>query len=179
MPQIEIRSFDPEDIAELENIEHDYQTGQVWQMERIFDEGQVMITFREIRLPRMVKVDYPRRFRLSTQESDPQTVVLVAVSGDVPVGYIRLKEQLTPSAAWISDLVIDKGMRRKGIGTALVLAAQEWASGRNIHRIVMEMQSKNHPAIQMALKLGYQFSGYNDHYYPNQDIALFFARYLR
>jgi ribosomal protein S18 acetylase RimI-like enzyme len=179
MPQIEIRSFNSEDIPELEEIEHDYQTGQVWQMERIFDEGQVMITFREIRLPRMVKVDYPRSFKLISQEPVSEAAILVAAADGIPVGYIRLREQRTPSSAWINDLVVKKGMRRKGIGTALILAAQEWASGRDIHRIVMEMQSKNYPAIQMALKLGYRFSGYNDHYYPNQDIALFFARYLR
>jgi ribosomal protein S18 acetylase RimI-like enzyme len=179
MPQIEIRSFTSADVPEMQEIEHDYQTGQVWQMERIFDEGQVMITFREIRLPRSVKVDYPRSFKLLSEEPDKEAAILIASSDGVPVGYIRLREQRTPSSAWITDLVVKKDMRRKGIGTALILAAQEWASARNIHRIVMEMQSKNYPAIQMALKLGYQFSGYNDHYYPNQDIALFFARYLR
>jgi RimJ/RimL family protein N-acetyltransferase len=41
------------------------------------------------------------------------------------------------------------------------------------------MQSKNHPAIQLAHKLGFEFCGYNDHYFSNQDIALFFSRPLR
>jgi hypothetical protein len=38
------------------------------------------------------------------------------------------------------------------------------------------MQSKNYPAMMLAQKHGYEFCGYNDRYYPNQDIALVFGR---
>jgi RimJ/RimL family protein N-acetyltransferase len=37
------------------------------------------------------------------------------------------------------------------------------------------MQSKNHPAIAMARKLGFSYAGYSDRYYVDQDIALFFS----
>ena len=55
-------------------------------------------------------------------------------------------------------------------------AAQTWASERDSNQLMLEMQSKNYPAICLANKLGYEFCGYSDRYYPNQDIALFFAR---
>jgi RimJ/RimL family protein N-acetyltransferase len=38
------------------------------------------------------------------------------------------------------------------------------------------LQSKNLPAIRLAQKFGYEFCGYNDQYYINQDVALFFAK---
>jgi hypothetical protein len=38
------------------------------------------------------------------------------------------------------------------------------------------MQTKNYPAIQFARAQGFVFCGFNDHYYMNQDIALFFGR---
>jgi hypothetical protein len=41
------------------------------------------------------------------------------------------------------------------------------------------MQSKNQPAIRLAQKHGYEFCGYNDHYYMTQDVALFFAKALK
>jgi len=41
------------------------------------------------------------------------------------------------------------------------------------------MQSKNNPAIRMANKLGFSFCGFRDHYFPNQDLALFFSRFVR
>ena len=46
-------------------------------------------------------------------------------------------------------------------------------------RLVLEMQHKNHAAIQLAKKLGFDFCGYNDRYYANHDIGLFFAKSLR
>jgi ribosomal protein S18 acetylase RimI-like enzyme len=42
----------------------------------------------------------------------------------------------------------------------------------------LEMQAKNLPAIRLAQGHGYEFCGYNDHYYLTQDVALFFARAL-
>ena len=36
------------------------------------------------------------------------------------------------------------------------------------------VQSKNFPAISFLQKHGFKFSGYNERYYRNQDIALYF-----
>ena len=70
-------------------------------------------------------------------------------------------------------------LRRQGIGSALLLAAEEWGSTHDCRRLVLEMQPKNYPAIQMAQKLGFDFCGYNDRYFAKHDIALFFAKALR
>jgi RimJ/RimL family protein N-acetyltransferase len=43
----------------------------------------------------------------------------------------------------------------------------------------MEMHSKNMAAVRLAMKMGFEFCGYNDQYYANQDIALFFSALLR
>jgi RimJ/RimL family protein N-acetyltransferase len=59
------------------------------------------------------------------------------------------------------------------------MAVQAWALQRGARRIVLEMQSKNHPYIRLAQKFGYEFCGYNDQYYPTQDVALFFGRALK
>jgi len=88
-----------------------------------------------------------------------------------------LSEQRS-SGAWISDLVVVPRWRRQGVGRALLAAAQRWAAEQGHRRLFVEMQSKNYPAIRLALQLGYEFCGYNDHYYSTQDIALFFVRAL-
>jgi ribosomal protein S18 acetylase RimI-like enzyme len=75
--------------------------------------------------------------------------------------------------------VVREKYRRKGIGSALVRTAQELAQRRQMRRMVIEAQYKNAPAIHLALKLGFDFSGYNDQYYASPDIALFFTRILR
>jgi ribosomal protein S18 acetylase RimI-like enzyme len=75
--------------------------------------------------------------------------------------------------------VVASRYRRQGIASALVLAAQSWAVQRKDGRVLLEMSSKNNPAIRLAQKLGFEFCGYNDQYYESQDIALFFGRLIR
>jgi ribosomal protein S18 acetylase RimI-like enzyme len=58
----------------------------------------------------------------------------------------------------------------------LIVAVQAWAVERKNTRALLEMSSKNNPAICLAQKIGFEFCGYNDHYYETQDVALFFGR---
>lgn len=179
MPEVEIRPAVSADIPALCALDHHYHTNYVWQMERAFEDDHVSVTFREIRLPRSVRVDYPRFPRELQETWMNASEVILAAMGGVPVGYLVLTEQLSPATAWVRDLVVTEKERRKGIAAALLLSAQDWAIRRGYRRMILEMQSKNYPAIRLALKLGYEFSGYHDQYFANQDIALFFARYLR
>jgi len=179
MPKIEIRPVTSSDLSVLSEIDHGFRTHYVWQMDRITEEGQVGVTFREIHLPREVRVEFPRPYRRLIETWDKLAVVLVSVFNGQPVGYICLSEDLSPTTGWVTSLAVDAAHRRQGIASALILAAQDWARQRNNRRMILVMQSKNIPAIRMAEKLGYEFCGYNDHYYANQDIALFFAQYLR
>jgi len=75
--------------------------------------------------------------------------------------------------------VVTSRLRRRGIAATLVVAAQSWALERGNRQMIMEMSSKNWAAIRLAQKLGYEYCGYNDHYYLTQDIALFFGRALK
>jgi ribosomal protein S18 acetylase RimI-like enzyme len=179
MPEIEIRHAVVTDIPKLLNLEHSFQTAYVWQMDRSFEKGQWAITFREVRLPRPAKVDYPIPADIMESELSQRSGLLVASINNEPIGYIGIKANSVTGTAWIKDLVVNEDMRRKGIGSALVLAAQDWASQRSLVRAILETQSKNFPAIHLGMKLGYEFCGYNDQYYASRDIALFFARFLR
>lgn len=179
MPEIIIRPSISPDLEHIKKIQHHFQTKHVWQMVRKVEEGQIYINFRVVRLPRSVQVEYPHRIDNFDANWLKKSNILVATVKETIVGYIRLKEQSTPNSAWVTDLAVKSEMRRKGIASALVLAGQEWAVGKGLKRVILETQSKNHPAIRLAFKLGFEFCGYNDHYFENQDIALFFACYLR
>jgi GNAT superfamily N-acetyltransferase len=179
MPEIEIRPATPSDTAFLSRIEHGYQSSYVWQMDRVIEDGQIQVNFRQVRLPRPVLVEFTGSLPLSEETWPRFKAVLVASINRLPVGYIGLVERGTSKTLWVTDCVVQEDMRRKGIGTGLVMAAQEWAGEKGWRKLVVEMQSKNHPAIQMIRKLGYDFCGYNDNYFQNQDIGLFFSRPLR
>jgi len=179
MPEVRIRPAVATDLPVLMAIDHSCTSEYVWQMDVQREEGQVGAIFREIRLPRAVVVHYPRPVETLADEWSRRTTMLVAVLGEAQVGYLRLTDKVIPQTAWITDLAVALAARRKGIATALILAAQAWAVQRKNRRAVLEMASKNCAAIRLAQKLGYEFCGYNDLYYLNQDIALFFGRALK
>jgi ribosomal protein S18 acetylase RimI-like enzyme len=151
----------------------------VWQLDLRSEANQVTASFREIRLPRSVDVVYPRDPSALGDEWTKRDVVLVALRNEILVGYICAVEKQASGAAWITDLAVAEGFRRRGAASALLTAIQAWALERSVRRIILETHSKNHPCIRLAQKFGYEFCGYNDQYYSTQDVALFFGRALK
>lgn len=180
MPEIQIRPAKDNDIDTLMTFEHDYASDYVWQMDIRQDEQlEINIQFRQIRLPRTVKVEYPRQYKKLKENWKSRSGVLVASLQDNLIGYICLMNGIAPSTVWATDLVVKMSHRRQGIASSLILAAQAWTRQHECDRLFLEMQSKNHPAISLAQKLGYDFSGYNDRYYLNRDIGLFYSKIVR
>ncbi len=178
MPEIAIRPALSGDIEQLANLEHHYTSYCVCQIDVQAEEGQIQITLRESCLPRSVRVEYPHPPKKILDDWQKRSGLLVALLNGVAVGYISLREDIVPITAWIDDLVVMRRLRHQGIGTALLLAAQQWASQRQLKRMVIELQSKNYPAICLVQKLGFDFSGYHERYFSNLDIALFFSKVI-
>jgi len=180
MPAIEIRPAVELDIPVLIKLEHNYTTDHVWQMDFDRENGEIGVRFRELRLPRPVQVEYPRSYRSLVNDWTQRSGILVARHEDKTIGYASLKKNASPNATWMTDLVVSKPLRRKGIGSALVLAAEEWVLLQTTNKkLVLELQPKNYPAITLTQKLGYDFSGYDDHHFANKDVAIFFSKWLR
>jgi ribosomal protein S18 acetylase RimI-like enzyme len=178
MPRIEVRPAVIEDIPKLMDLDHSFHTEAVWQMDLLSDDRYIGINFNENRLPRSVKVEYPRSPKQLMKDWIHRDALLVAFIEKEVVAYISISTDLAPSSGWITDLAVKPTARRQGIGSALVMAGEEWAVGKKLRRMIVDMQTKNIPGIRLFRKLGYEFCGYNDHFYSNQDIAIFFSHYL-
>lgn len=179
MPEINIRPAIATDIHALMALEHNYSSDYVWQMDVRQEDAEIHVLFREMRLPRSVQVVYPRDPQILADTWTQRDGLLVAVLEDELIGYISLTQNGTLKTTWATDLVVMRRLRRQGVGSALVISAEEWSSQHNSRRLILEMQPKNYPAIQLAKKLGFELCGYNDHYFTNHDIALFFSKWLR
>ena len=179
MPEIQIRPTIANDLSRLMGFDHSITSESVWQLELRRDTGQVTAAFREVRLPRSISVTYPHNPFTLADDWVRRSMIYTAIIGQEPVGYISLLERAIDSIVSVTDLVVNLEHRRQGVGSALLAAAQDWAVGRSYRRLIMEMQSKNLPAIRLAQKFGYEFCGYNDHYYLTQDVALFFSKALK
>jgi len=95
------------------------------------------------------------------------------------VGYLILDGNPDLESAVIRDVVVDLPMRRQGIATALIMAAQDWLKKQGVTRMIMEVPAKNHPMIELMRKLRFEFAGLVDNYYANQDVAFFYVCQLR
>lgn len=179
MPEIDIRPAAAQDIAAMIALDHDYTSDFVWQMDILVEEGSIGVGFRQTRLPRSVRVEYPRPPRSLATDWEERSCLLVALMENQIIGYISVMQNIAPVTSWVTDLVVVRRLRRQGIGSALLLAAQDWSRQLNINRMVLEMQPKNYPMLSLAQKLGFDFCGYHDRYYANHDIALFFAKSMR
>ena len=179
MASFNIRSAVATDLPSLMALDHSNSSEYVWQLDVRNEPNQVTADFREVRLPRSVTVAYPHDPSLLADEWMKRDAVLVALRGDVPVGYVGIVIKHVSTVAWVTDLVVSQDIRRRGAASALLTATQAWAMERSVRHIILETQSKNHPCIRLAQKFGYEFCGYNDQYYPTKDIALFFGRALK
>lgn len=185
-PCMKIRPAELEDLEACLNIDHSYLTDHVWQMEVREAKAAVTVNFRTVRLPRPVHVKYPRNRESLMAEWHRRDCFLVATvdsnqqnQASSIVGYLTMGEHNWHKTGWVADLVIAPIQRRKGTAAALLHAAKDWAREAGLRRLMVETQTKNHPALCFLERQGFSFCGYNDRYYDNQDIALFFSLDLR
>ncbi len=176
---LKIRSAVSTDIVRLVGLDHTCSSDYVWQLDLQQKSEEIITSLREVRLPRSMRTKYPRDHFSLADEWNINSRTFVAVHDGVALGYIRLLEQVTSQAVWILDLVVGTEARREGVATALIQYIESWSLKRNNRQLFIEMSSKNNPAIKLVKNQGFAFSGYNDHYYATQDVALFFGKILK
>lgn len=171
-----VRSGDLKDLNACVLIDSSYVTDYVWQVqadERPFEE--IVVTFRTVRLPRSVRVSSPRDTERLAQDWQRGECFLVAEEDGEMRGYLDMTVQAWQRRGWINDMAVVKKYRRQGIGSALLRVAFRWARDRQLRAVMLETQTKNYPAICFYRKHGFTFCGFNDRYYANRDIGIFFV----
>lgn len=179
MAEILVRQAVSPDIELLSKFEHTVKTACVWQMTQSSEGGRISTAFTENHLPREMRLTYPKSPDSLLERWKNYSSVLIGCINKVPVGYIAFNASFSPELVWVKDLVVDELWRRKAVATALIQAINEWGLARQYQRITIEMSSKNYPGICLAKKCGFEYAGFNDSYFNNNDIALFFSRFIK
>lgn len=179
-----LRSADLTDLNACLALDADSQTDHVWQMDEREENGGRVVRFRTVRLPRVMHLAYPRQRDDLLAAWEGGATVLVTVEGRQTddgeesariLAYCQLDACAWQEAGWISHLIVDRPHRRRGIATAMLRASVLWGRKERLRRLLVGVQTKNYPAICFYEKNGFAFCGYNDRYYKNRDIALFFT----
>lgn len=84
-------------------------------------------------------------------------------------GYIGMYRM--PPEGEITNVAVTQKMRGKGYGRELLLTMQRWAAEHEIDRIILEVRSKNEPAIQLYRTYGFEKIGVRKNFYqfPRED----------
>jgi RimJ/RimL family protein N-acetyltransferase len=111
-----------------------------------------------------------RRYVRSVRRHPDATLLVAEVDGEI-VGRLSLARDPHPSSAHVADfgITVAAQHRRRGIGTALLAAADEWARDAGIHKLELHVFPHNEAAIGLYEKRGYVREGYRTAHYRLPD----------
>lgn len=176
-----IRDGLTQDIPACLALDSSYQTEYVWQVSIQQETNLKRITFTTERLPRIMEVDYGHHESRLHMALEDTLCFLVAVERETGglLGYLTMRSDPSHGIALIQDIVVNRPLRRHKMGSRLFKVARQWALEKGLSQVMVETQTKNYPAILFCQACGLTFCGFNDQYFRNQDIAVFFWQPLR
>lgn len=174
-----IRPAQARDLDACLALDESYETEYVWQMDTARANGAIQVGFRTTRLPRAMKVPVNASREFLADHFEQGECVLVAEEYPRLIGYVDATIDPGQRVAWIQSLVVASDQRRHQVGSRLLQAVMDWAREKKLRAVMAGISTKNNPAATFLQKHGLQFCGFNDQYYHNRDIALFFSYTLR
>lgn len=114
-----------------------------------------------------------RRFLVS-----PHAVVLVAEIGGTICGAAVVLVRCTSDVARLYSIAVDPDCAGRGVGCALLAAAEDAASGRDCQYLRLEVHENNARAIALYRHTGYREFGRLHQYYQDRGHALRFEKRL-
>ena len=101
--------------------------------------------------------------RLEKLYARPGTIALAAEVGGRVVGCVtvHLFQSLHASepTAWLTAVIVDEDVRGKGVGSALVRRAEEWAMQHGAHRISLTSALRRKEAHEFYKARDYEHTG--------------------
>lgn len=111
-----------------------------------------------------------RRYLRAARRNRNGAVLVAEVDGEV-VGRLSISRDPHPASPHVADfgLMVASAHRGRGIGTALLAAAEEWARGAGVTKLELHVFPHNEPAIALYERVGYQREGFRRLHYRRPD----------
>ena len=102
-----------------------------------------------------------RRFLRALRRYDDAAVFVAELPGDGIVGRLSLGRDPHPASRHVADLglMVSERHRRRGIGTALLREAEEWARTVGVRKLELHVFPHNDAAIQLYENCGFRREG--------------------
>jgi [ribosomal protein S18]-alanine N-acetyltransferase len=127
---------------------------------------------------RVFETDRMSRRSLRRLLASPSAVAMVAQSDGAIAGVALVLFRATSRVARLYSLAVTPKHTGRGIASALMAAAERAARSRRCRWLRLEVHEKNHGAIKVYRKAGYQEFGRHHQYYQDRGHALRFQKEL-
>ena len=167
------------DLNECAKLDASYTTQKVWQMTLHNEPQRLQVQFHLVYLPRPMRVPAPQDdFNLAKawQRGDG---IFAAHEGRLILGYIHLEMDPVTKTGYIRRHVVAPAYRRQSIGAALLTRVMAWGRERKLRGFLVELSTKNDPAIQFYLAQGFHFTGFSEEFWGRQEILMRLSRVVR
>jgi ribosomal-protein-alanine N-acetyltransferase len=176
---LRLRAGTASDWSHCLNLDVSYTTEDVWQLQTQAEGVQLTIGLTRVRLPRAITLRDPCWGDTAQLKDRAEGVLLVAETDAGLAGFCLLVAEPARNADLIPMLAVAGHARRRGIGRRLLAEAVQTARERRRRVLSATLQARNVPGIRFVTAGGFSFAGYDEHYYPSNDVAVFFAHRLR
>ena len=166
---VTVRPVHPEDFESLSRLDLTYPTGRYLDLARSGPSPELVFRLawrtREPgeRVYEQYEADWLRR---AASRAD---LFVVAQAVGSPVGLLIAVVPEWTNAGEITDLAVDRPMRGRGAGRALITAAVHWGRESGVRALWVEPRTDNAEAIDFYVRMGFRVSGFNDRMSSNED----------
>lgn len=171
--QITLRQMDSQSLHQVDRFE---RNSIVYSKLVLHVEGN-RITYSIVPVESYEKILIVDPENYTTFIDNPEKVIFFADVDGQPAGQIKMVPWWN-KFTYIEELTVDTPFRAKGIGSALLTRAIEWAKGQGFPGVTLETQDNNVPACMLYEKHGFVLSGFDLYAYRNfpesrDEIALY------
>lgn len=163
----------------IAKIDLSFESDYVWKSQVIDDIDSYSISFQKIKLPKTIKVPFQAYNEKALENMVKRKEILAIRYDSALIGYMRLERDESVNRLILKTGGLTPEYRHKGVGSALLERMQDIARQNRIEYLVAMVQAKNDPAIRFLMSRGFQFCGYQEFYFPNMEIGLFFSKNIR
>ncbi len=108
----------------------------------------------------------------------PERPVIAATIEDELAGYVLLALRKGRRSARIYSIAVDPRFARRGVGAALIAAAEKFALQQKREALTLEVRYDNAAAIALYEKCGFHHFGEHEDYYSDGATALRYRKVL-